>query len=57
MKLEKLEEHMNTIENLIEIQNTQNMEDQHEVTFEVSEPEPTDEELFEEFKEWREMNN
>ena len=55
VKLEKLETHMNTLENLIEVQNAKTTPDQWEVAAPV-EVEPTEEELFEEFKEWREEN-
>ncbi len=53
LKLEKLEEHMNALENLIEIQNSNIIPDQFEVAVPV-EAEPTEAELFEEFKTWRE---
>ncbi len=58
VKLESLEEHMNTLEDLIEVQNAETTPDQFEVTMpiEKSAVEPTEEELFEEFKTWREEN-
>jgi hypothetical protein len=55
VKLENLEEHMNTLENLIEIQNAKIIPDQFDVPTPVD-TEPTEEELFEEFKTWRETN-
>ena len=61
-KLEKLEEHMNTLENLIEIQNAKAIPDQFNTTdtentiTPTEKTEPTDDELFEEFKAWRENN-
>lgn len=57
VKLEKLETHMNTLEDLIEVQNAENTADQFavEMPVEVAE-EPTEAELFEEFKAWREDN-
>ena len=62
-KLNKIEEHMNTLEDLIEIQNASTTPDQFEVTTpseEVAEnavnDEKSEEELFEEFKAWRESN-
>jgi len=58
VKLESLEEHMNTLEDLIEIQNAENTADQFEVTMPVEDviEEPTEAELFEEFKIWRAEN-
>ena len=55
LKLESLEEHMNTLENLIELQNAETTPDQFEVAAPVD-IEPTEDELFEEFKVWREDN-
>lgn len=55
VKLESLEEHMNTLENLIEVQNAETTPDQFEVAAPVD-VEPTEDELFEEFKTWREEN-
>ena len=55
VKLESLEEHMNTLEDLIEIQNAETTPDQFEVAAPVD-VEPTEDELFEEFKTWREEN-
>jgi hypothetical protein len=56
VKLEKLEKHMNTLEDLIEVQNATNTENQSERAMpeeiDVT-PEATEEELFEEFKIWR----
>lgn len=54
-KLDKLELHMNTLEDLIELQNAETTEDQFEITLPVEDvnEEPTDEQLFEEFKQWR----
>jgi trehalose utilization protein len=60
IKLEKLETHMNTLENLIEIQNTKNTSDQFDVIIPVEKvevsAEPTEAELFAEFQTWREKN-
>jgi hypothetical protein len=56
VKLEKLEDHMNTLEDLIEVQNAENTPDQFEdaIAEEMDvTPEATEEELFEEFKIWR----
>ena len=59
-KLNKLEEHMNTLEDLIEINNASSTPDQFEVTspieVETTNDEKSEEELFEEFKTWRENN-
>ena len=55
IKLESLEEHMNTLENLIEVQNAETTPDQFDVDAPVD-VEPTEDELFEEFKTWREEN-
>ena len=65
-KLEKLEEHMNTLEDLIEVNNTQINPGQFDTTVDdkrILEIEPkeveqakSDEELFEEFKTRRENN-
>ena len=53
VKLENLEEYMNTLEDLMEIQNSETTPDQFKVAVPV-EAEPTEAELFEEFKTWRE---
>ena len=54
-KLNKLEEHMNTLEDLIELQNTEITPNQFETDV-IVEEEPTEDELFEEFKTWRANN-
>lgn len=59
VKLEKLETHMNTLENLIEVQNATNTPDQFNVATpveQVNNTEPTQEELFAEFQAWRDAN-
>ena len=59
-KLNELEDHMNTLEDLIEINNASSTPDQFEVTspvdVEIVDNEKSEEELFEEFKTWRENN-
>jgi len=57
MKLELLETHMNTIEDLIETQNAVVTPNQWDTTIEEeTTDEPTEEELFDEFKTWYEEN-
>lgn len=53
LKLESLEKHMNTLEDLIEVQNAETTPDQFDAVAKAEE-EPTEAELFEEFKVWRE---
>jgi len=57
IKLNQLEDHMNTIEDLIETQNAIVTPNQwsSDMTLE-EEPEPTEEELFDEFKAWYQEN-
>lgn len=60
LKLENLEEHMNTLENLIELQNAETTPNQYDTTTpEETTPkdtEPTEDELFKEFQAWRAEN-
>ena len=55
-KLDTLEEHMNTIEDLIEIQNAVSTPDQFDTISPMDIAEPTEDELFDEFKTWYEEN-
>jgi len=57
IRLDTLQDHINTIEDLIETQNAVVTPDQWNVsTVEEVEEEPTEEELFDEFKTWYEEN-